>query len=72
MLVTGKMKLFFQVPGAFQYLKMGPPISALLNACKPGRTGGYMGTKKKIAATEGGGGMSQFSWFSLLIPFMTL
>jgi len=39
MFVTGKMTLFLQVPGAFQYLKMGLPISDLLNAGKPGRTG---------------------------------
>lgn len=66
------MRLFLRVPGAFQYLKMGSPISDLLNAGKPGRMGEYMGAKKKIAATEGGEKMSQFSWFSLLIPLMTL
>lgn len=54
MFVTGKMRLFSQVSGAFQYLKMGSPISDLLSAGKPGRMGEYVGAKKKIAAIEGG------------------
>lgn len=48
-------EIIFQVPGAFQYLKMGSPISDLLNAGKPGRMGEYVGAKKKIAAIEGEG-----------------
>lgn len=46
------MKLFLQVPGAFQYGRS--PISDLLNAGKPGRMGEHVGEKKNIAAIEEG------------------
>lgn len=73
MFVTGKMRLFLQVPSAFQYLKMGSPISDLLNSGKLGRMGEYVGAKKKIAAIEGGKKYpSSHGLFSLLIPLMTL
>lgn len=52
MFVAGKMRLFLQVPGAFQYVRS--PISDLLNAGKPGRMGEHVGEKKNIAAIEEG------------------
>lgn len=52
MFVAGKMRLFLQVPGAFQYGRS--PISELLNAGKPGRMGEHVGEKKNIAAIEEG------------------
>lgn len=51
MFVAGKMRLFLQVPGAFQYGRS--PISDLLNAGKPGRMGEHVG-EKNIAAIEEG------------------
>lgn len=52
MFVAGKMRLFLQVPGAFQYGRS--PISDLLKAGKPGRMGEHVGEKKNIAAIEEG------------------
>lgn len=51
MFVAGKMRLFLQVPGAFQYGRL--PISDLLNAGKPGRMGEHV-AEKNIAAIEEG------------------